>query len=190
MIAKNVTSRGGFTLVEVMIASAVAVIMFGGMLVTLIAQQRGFIAALFQMDAQGDESRVMAYLSRDLRNATAVSISAQGTQVTLTVPTSSAPGTLNVNLGLPLLSLLTPSSSSPTTQTITYYRQGTAVIRQVGNVQTQLSNSATQFLVSRAGTMVSTNLTFQPCFAICTDASTSNGTQVTSCVYLLNASQP
>ncbi|MGB8355553.1 MAG: prepilin-type N-terminal cleavage/methylation domain-containing protein [Chthoniobacteraceae bacterium] len=184
------SNHAGFTLVEMMVSSACAVILFGGMLVTMVAQQRGFIAALYQMDSQADESRVLAYLSRDLRNATSVQISAQGTQVTLTIPTSTASPTLNLNLGLPLLSLLSPPTTSGTaTETISYYRQGTAIVRQVGTVATQLSTSATQFQIALNGSMVSTTLQFQPTFSIATDVQAATATQVTSSVYLLNSSQ-
>ena len=114
----------GITLVETMVAAAVSLVLFGAVLASFIAQQRAFVAALYQMDSQGDENRVLAYISRDLRQASVVSITANGTNVALTLPVQAAP-TLNINLGLPLLSLLGGSTTPPATTAIQYfYRRG------------------------------------------------------------------
>lgn len=192
MNQKRSHSCGGFTLVEIMMASSVSLMMLAGMLMTLIAQQRAFVASLYQMDAQADESRVLGYISRDLRNASSIDISAEGEQVTLTVPVSSGTTTsLNANLGLPLLSLISSGTTTTATQTITYYREGTAIIRQVGSTsQTQLSSSATQFSVSRSGVMVNVSVSFQPAYSIATNTGAANGTTINSSIYLLNSSNP
>lgn len=174
----------GIALVEVMTAAAVAVILFGGMLITLMEQQRTFISALYEMDAQGDESRVQAYLSRDLRQATSMQISTDGSEVTLAIPSTSAAFTLNSNLGLPLLSLLSTSSTGSATTTVSYYREGTSVVRDVGGAETQLSSSATQFQVSRNGTLAWTDMAFQPAFSQGVSAAP---VPVNSCVCLLNS---
>ena len=138
---KSKRNQCGTSLVELMVAIAICSVVLGSILGTFIAQQRSLISAVYQMDAQSDESRVMSYLSKDLRNASSVQLQAGGTQATLTIP---APATMptagvityhfNLNLGLPLLSLLFPpsngsSSTPPSTSNVTtiqYYRQGTS----------------------------------------------------------------
>jgi type II secretory pathway component PulJ len=177
-----------FTLVETMVATALSVVIFGAILVTFSIQERCFIAALYQMDTQQDESRVMAYLSKDLRNATAIQLQAAGTQVTLTIPAQTA-YSFNLNLGLSLLSLLSPPTSSSGSTTIVYYRQGSSILREVNGVSTCLTSSATQFSISQTGSLACINLGFQPRFCVVSNGSTSSGTQVTTYVYLLNSGQ-
>ncbi len=176
----------GMALVELLCAAALTIVMIGAALVTFIGVQRSLTASLYQVNAQGDQTRVFAYLRRDLRGASNVQIAAQGTQVTITVPTQSAP-TLNLNLGLPLLSLLGSAQTPGATNTIRYYRQGTSVIREFNGAPTVLSTSATQFQVNLSGSLVQINAAFQPRYTLgartASSASTAYG-------HLLNAITP
>jgi len=180
--------KSAMTLVELMVSTTVSAIVFGSIMVTFVAQQRSFVAALYQMDAQQDESRVMGYLSKDLRNASAIQLQAGGTEATLTIPAQTS-YTLNLNLGLPLLSLLAPPSNAANNTTIVYYRQGAAIMREVNGVATALTTCATGFTLSPAGSMARVDMTFQPRFSIFSNPSNPPATQVTTFVFLPNAGQ-
>ncbi|MEP6669650.1 MAG: hypothetical protein ABJF10_10885 [Chthoniobacter sp.] len=184
---RNPATRGT-TLVELLCAMGMMVIAVGAALVTFIGIQRSLATSLYQVNAQSDQNRVFAYLRRDLRGASAVQITAQGTEVTVTQSTQSAP-TLNLNLGLPLLSLLgAPSSATTTANTVRYYRQGTSIIREFNGAPTQLTDSATLFQVSRSGTLMQINAAFQPRFSLANRPASTAATTVAAYVHLLNAS--
>ncbi len=175
-------------LVELLCASALAVLVLGATLITFAAVQRSFLASLYQVDSQSDQNRVLSYLRRDLRNASVVQVSAQGTQLTLTMPAQAAP-TLNLNLGLPLLSMLTPPHSAPANTTIRYCRQGATIIRESNGVITELSTSATQFEACLSGSTVQINTGFQPRFSLGAKVTAAASTQATTVVHLLSAAQ-
>lgn len=183
----NRRAISGFTLVELLCAGGLLAMVLSAALVTFIAVQRSLTASLYQVNAQGDQNRVFAYLRRDLRGASKVQITAQGTQVTLTEPTQAAP-TLNINLGLPLLSLLGASTTPGTTNTIRYYRQGTSIIREYNGTPTALSASATSFQVSLNGSVVEIDAAFQPRYSFGGHSSSSAATTFSGYVHLLNAS--
>ncbi len=176
----------GMTLVELLCAMTLALLVLGATLVTFVAVQRSFLASLHQVNAQGDQHRVFAYLRRDLRGASSVQVASQGTQLTMRVPQQSAP-TLNLNLGASLLSLLAPPEDATTSTTIRYYRQGTSILREVDGVVTELSSSATQFQTELSGSLVRIDASFQPRFSLGVKVSAPAVTQATARVHLLNA---
>jgi type II secretory pathway component PulJ len=182
-------SLRGATLVDLLCASALGVVVLAGTMMTFAAVQRSFTASLYQINSLNDQSRVFSYLRRDVRGASSVQISAQGTQLTLAVPAPDT-STLNLNLGASLLSLLAPTQSAASTTTIRYYRQGTSVIREVNGTATELSSSATQFQASLQGTLVQIDTGFQPRFTIGTRSTVGAATQATALVHLLNPTTP
>ncbi len=175
-----------FTLLEVMLSASIGAVVLFGVIITFSTLNRSFQAALYQMDSQGDESRVLAYLSRDLHQASTVQVSAGGTALTLSIPTQSAP-TLNLNLGLPLLALLNNSGTAPAVTTVQYYRQGSTIIRDTGTSTKELSSSATKFQVMTTGGMARVDLAFQPRFSIAGSSATAPSVPVSAYVDLLNA---
>jgi len=183
---RNGASRAGMTIVELLCAMSMSVIALGAAFVTLITVQRSLNASLYQVDAQGDQNRVFAYLRRDLRGASAVQIDAQGTQLTLTIPAQSTP-TFNLNLGLSLLSILTPPQNASNNITIQYYRQGASIIREVNGATTELSSSATLFNVSLSGSLVQINAGFQPHYTLLAQGQSAAASTWTAYVHLLNA---
>jgi type II secretory pathway component PulJ len=174
-------------LVELLCATALVGFASAAALVTFVGVQRSLAASLYQINAQSDQNRVFAYLRRDLRGASNVQISAQGTQVTITSPTQQAP-TLNLNLGLSLLSLLGPTQTPNATDTIRYYRQGTSIIREFDGVPTELSSSATLFQVSLSAATVRFDAAFQPRYTVTNRSATPPVTTLSGYVHLLNAS--
>lgn len=180
-------SISGFTLVDLLCACGMLAIAMGAALVTFVGAQRSLATSLYEVNAQGDQNRVFAYMRRDLRGASNVQITAQGTQVTITEPTQAAP-TLNINLGLSLLSLLGPSTTPGATNTISYCRQGTSIIRTVNGAPTVLSTSATLFQVSLNGSLVEIDAAFQPRYSLRNQATSTAATTFSGYVHLLNAS--
>lgn len=179
-------AMAGFTLVELLAASGMATIILGAAMVTFIGVQRSVTTSLYQINAQSDQNRVFSYLRKDLRGASKVQIAAQGTEVTITVPTQAAP-TLNLNLGLSLLSLLGPPQTPNATNTIRYYRQGTSVIRELNGAPTALSTSATVFQVTLTGSLVQIDAGFQPRFTLGNRTASTAATTATAYVHLLNS---
>ncbi|HSI10618.1 MAG TPA: hypothetical protein VK961_01180 [Chthoniobacter sp.] len=186
LASRNRAASAAFTLVELLASAAMLSIILGAALVTFIGVQRSVTTSLYQVNAQSDQNRVFAYVRRDLRGASNVQIAAQGTELTITLPTQAAP-TLNLNLGLPLLSLLGPSQTPNASDTIRYYRQGTSVIRELNGAPTVLSTSATLFQATLNGSLVQIDAAFQPRFTLGTRATSSAATTATAYVHLLNA---
>jgi prepilin-type N-terminal cleavage/methylation domain-containing protein len=65
--------KSGFTLLELLVASAVSSIILGAVAAGVYALQRSFIGNKAYMKASADSARVIDYITQDLRNATAVS---------------------------------------------------------------------------------------------------------------------
>ncbi len=181
-------ARSGFTILEMVLAAAVVTVILGSIVTTFSALQGSFLASEYQIDAQADESRVLAYISRDIRQASTVQVSADNASLTLSVPSTSTP-TLNLNLGPALLSLLGVSGSAPGSTTIQYYRQGTSIIRNVGGTSTALSSSATNFQVTMMGSLARIDVAFIPRYSMQTSTTKPPPTQMTGFVSLMNANQ-
>lgn len=184
---RNRRATSGLTMVDLLCACGLIAIAMGAALVTFVGVQRSLVTSLYQVNAQGDQNRVFAYMRRDLRGASNVQITAQGTQVTITEPTQAAP-TLNLNLGLSLLSLLGPSTTPGATNTISYYRQGTSIIREFNGAPAVLSTSATTFQVSLNGSLIEIDAAFQPRYSLRNQATSTAATAFSGYVHLLNAS--
>jgi type II secretory pathway component PulJ len=180
-------ATAGFTLVDLLCAAGLIAIAMGAALITFVGVQRSLTTSLYQVDAQNDQNRVFAYLRRDLRGASNVQLAAQGTQVTLTIPTQAAP-TFNLNLGPSLLSLLGPSQTAGATNTIRYYRQGTSIIREYNGAPAVLSASATAFQVSLNGSLVEIDASFQPRYSFGSHPTSTTATTFSAYVHLLDAS--
>ncbi|EDY18751.1 hypothetical protein CfE428DRAFT_3788 [Chthoniobacter flavus Ellin428] len=181
-------ATAGITLVDLLCATGLIAIAMGAALITFVGVQRSLATSLYQVNAQNDQNRVFAYLRRDLRGASNVQITAQGTQITITVPTQAAP-TLNINLGLSLLSLLGPSQTPGATNTIRYYRQGTSIIRELNGTPTGLSTSATAFQVRLHGSLVEIDASFQPRYSFGSHPTSTAATTFSGYVHLLDAAQ-
>lgn len=180
--------RAGMALVELLTASSIALMVFAGAAVTLVAVQRSFMASLSQIDSQADQNRVFSYLRRDLRGASAVQIAAEGTQLTITSPAKTKPP-VNLNLGAALLSLLMPPQSVPSSVTVRYYRQGTSILRETGGASVELTKSATQFQCALQGGAVRVDAGFQPRYTFGVRSLAGATTKASASVRLLNTQQ-
>ena len=70
---KNLSKSGGFTIVETLVAAAVAGVVLAGAVGGVIALQRSFLGNKQYAAGMNNGSRLVDYVSRDLRNALRVS---------------------------------------------------------------------------------------------------------------------
>jgi prepilin-type N-terminal cleavage/methylation domain-containing protein len=169
-----------FTLVEVLVATAVASLILAAIATGAIACQKVFAAADGGLKASADQLRIMDYIDRDVRQALTVVVSNSGQTLTLTVPSY-----LDSTTGLPVIPTIVPSKDTNgtpngtvdygTAATITYFpsngpapysydANGRYLIRQVGVVQTAISRDCTNLQISFTDqtTSVLTSITYQP----------------------------
>jgi type II secretory pathway component PulJ len=183
---------GAFTLAETAVASAVAAIILIAIVIGGVSLQRTFAGSDSGMKAQADQSRIMDYIARDLRQALYYQICNSGQMLTLIVPDyidSSTgtprlpvvhPGTLNQSTGLlsgtadynyantcaTKVSYFPANAPTPPSTTYTYTSNGQYLIRQVGNTQTVISLDCTNLQISFTdqSTSVLVSLSFAPRF--------------------------
>lgn len=187
MISRMQTSRreAGFTLVELMVSMVVSSVALGGLTVASSTLQRSFEAANYQMTSQNDQLRVLDFLSRDLRMASALSVLDSGGKITVTLP-SSPTATVTLNLGPLLAPLLGTPSATATTQTVSYYVEGGQLIREVNGVQTMIADTVDAVAFTRQGAFLTTSILFTPQFSASPTTADQQATSVTSNTYLRN----
>jgi hypothetical protein len=76
-------SQAGMTVLEVLTAAGLTLILLGSLAAATAALQRSFLANRSYMKASGDSSRVIDYVSQDLRNATGVTRNTAGVSTLL-----------------------------------------------------------------------------------------------------------
>jgi prepilin-type N-terminal cleavage/methylation domain-containing protein len=154
----------GFTLVEMLISVGVTSIILAGLMVGVIFLQRSYSATEFYAAAQSDETRVMDYITREVRRALTISVSGSNT-LNLTVPTYVVSGTA-----------VTPTISngsvlySGSNTTISYTLNGSQVRRTAnGGTALVIANHVSSFTPVMDpsdvnGNTVITTVTFSPKF--------------------------
>jgi Tfp pilus assembly protein PilW len=191
MMSLRKYSSSGFTLAETVVASAVAAIILIAIVIGGVTLQRTFAGSDGGMKAQADQSRIMDYIARDLRQALYYSVCNSGQMVTLMVPdyldsNNNArlpvvhPGTLNQSTGLmqgwidynyantcgTKVSYFPANAPTAPSTTYTYTANGQYLIRQVGNAQTVISLDCTNLQISFTdqATSVLVSLSYAPRF--------------------------
>ncbi len=178
----------GFTLTELLVAMAIATVVLSQLVVASYGLQHSFGAANYRMSAQEDQLRMLDYISRDLRMASAVTRQNNNTQITVTLPPVDT-SALNLNLG----ALLTPMVASATSQaassptTVTYFIEGGQCVRQVGNVQTVIADTVASLTFKPDGSFLIVDVTFTPQFSNSPSTATQPATRASSRIYLGNA---
>jgi len=184
---KRATLNAGFTLPELLIAASIGSAMLGGLLGASIALQRGFSAAEYQLGCQLDQMRVIDYITRDLRRATAVSGANQNRKLLLTLPNTRDPASS---------SLLVPAVLGGRVQygaqpiSVAYYVEGDAFIREENSVQQVIATRRIEnFLIAAmALPKVTFQLSFTPHFSRNAGASSRAAMQISTTVWVRNAS--
>jgi len=173
-----------FTLVELLVAAAIAVSIVGSLFAASIALQREFSAAADQSGAQRDQMRVVDYVTRDLRRATAVSVTNSGSKLILSIPDHRDPS--NGGTRVPTISAEGLVAYGNPSHTVSYFIEGSTFLRIEEGAEKVIANTVEQFDVAQnAPSVVTFTIGFSPHVSWRRVGGTP--TTLTSTVFLRNA---
>jgi prepilin-type N-terminal cleavage/methylation domain-containing protein len=194
--------QSGFTLAEIMMAMAIAVVIFAAIITASLAMQKSFNAVDHFFATHVQQVRIIDYLNRDVKRALIVTTSANQQTVTLTIPkyiiqSGDAEAVSNPSLvgamRSPTLSTTTSQVNyGTTTSTVVYSINGASILRTEDGVVTTVASSTDQLVPSTTDTdLVNTEysimaVTFRPIFTSGNVADERAGTTVFSLAYLRN----
>jgi len=194
--------QSGFTLAEIMMAMAIAVVIFAAIITASLAMQKSFNAVDHFFATHVQQVRIIDYLNRDVKRALIVTTSANQQTVTLTIPkyiiqSGDAEAVSNPSLvgamRSPTLSTTTGLVNyGTTTSTVVYSINGASILRTEDGVVTTVASSTDQLVPSTTDTdLVNTEysimaVTFRPIFTSGNVADERTGTTVFSLAYLRN----
>ncbi len=201
--------QAGYTLAQLMVGVGVASVVLLGLVLGSISLQRSFVGTDQYATAQDAQLRVMDYITRDLRRAKSVSVTPDGSQVSVTVPdyysaydSNGNPSTRsNVN-SQPLDPVITTSSPvfGSNAPTITYYVDATtqSLIRQVNwtaggtakQSSTTIADAVQSFqlgFTNTSNSVVTVTITFAPILERNSQATARAGTTLSASVTLRDA---
>jgi prepilin-type N-terminal cleavage/methylation domain-containing protein len=194
--------QSGFTLAEIMMAMAIAVVIFAAIITASLAMQKSFNAVDHYFATHIQQVRIIDYLNRDVKRALIVTTSVDHQTVTLTIPkyiiqSGDAEAVSNPSLvgamRSPTLSTTTSLVNyGTTTSTVVYSINGASILRTEDGVVTTVASSTDQLVPSTTDTdLVNTEyttmaITFQPIFTRGNVADERTGTTVFSLAYLRN----
>ena len=194
--------QSGFTLAEIMMAMAIAVVIFAAIITASVAMQKTFNAVDNYFATHVQQVRIIDYLNRDVKRALICTVSADQQTVTLTIPkyiiqSGDAEAVSNPSLvgamRSPTLSTTTSLVNyGTTTSTVVYSINGASILRTENGVVTTVASSTDQLVPSTTDTdLVNTEysimaVTFRPIFTSGNVADERTGTTVFSLAYLRN----
>ena len=149
-----------WTLTEILVASAIASLMTGGLVTGAMTLQRSFIASRHHLDSQAQQMRLMDFMTLDLRRA--LTVQATGGQLAMTIPdyyeTDGAPRDPRISGGLAVY--------GTTPVNISYYKTGTTIYRREGNKVLALATDVSDFQLTFLdnGQSIQVGVTFLPRF--------------------------
>lgn len=186
--------QAAFTLVETMVGAAVASIVLAVLATGSIALMRSYNASEDYSTAQADQLRVLDYISRDVRRALSVSVTASPTKLTLTVPDQYAAAAPNRKFRAPTMTAQgkTLTATYGTTPiTVSYYVSGSNFVREESGALTVIATGVSDFQpvfnsTDPAGKTVNTTLTFAPIFRRFLSSDARTATTMTSRAVMRN----
>jgi prepilin-type N-terminal cleavage/methylation domain-containing protein len=184
--------QSGFTLAEIMMAMAIAVVIFAAIITASVAMQKSFNAVDHYFATHIQQVRIIDYLNRDVKRALICTTSVDQQTVTLTIPKYlSSTGTVQT----PTISTTTSGyqvNYGTTTSTIVYSINGASILRTEDGVVTTIASSTDQLVPSTTDTDLTNTeyatmaVTFRPIFTSGNVADERTGTTVFSLAYLRN----
>jgi prepilin-type N-terminal cleavage/methylation domain-containing protein len=196
------SDQSGFTLAEIMMAMAIAVVIFAAIITASLAMQKSFNAVDHFFATHIQQVRIIDYLNRDVKRALIVTTSVNHQTVTLTIPkyiiqSGDAEAVSNPSLvgamRSPTLSTTTSLVNyGTTTSTVVYSINGASILRTEDGVVTTVASSTDQLVPSTTDTDLTNTeyttmaITFQPIFTSGNVADERTGTTVFSLAYLRN----
>ena len=186
-------TNGAFTLAETVVAAAVAAIILLSIVVGGVSMQKVFAGSDASLKATADQSRIIDYIARDLRQALYYQMCNSGQMLTVMVPDyidsntnlprmpTLHPGTLNQATGLLNGSVDYNYGSNPCGTKVSYFpanlptspsttysysSNGQYLIREVSNTQTVISLDCTNLQIgfTDLATSVRVSISFAPRF--------------------------
>jgi len=202
MKLKHHSHQSGFTLAEIMMAMAIAVVIFAAIITASLAMQKTFNAVDNYFATHIQQVRIIDYLNRDVKRALICTVSADQQTVTLTIPkyiiqSGDAEAIINPSLvgamRSPTLSTTTSLVNyGTTTSTIVYSINGASILRTEDGAVTTIASSTDQLVPSSTDTQLTNTeystmaVTFHPIFTSGNVADERTGTTVFSLAYLRN----
>jgi type II secretory pathway component PulJ len=195
---------GGFSLSEVVIATALSTLIVGGALTSSVALQKSFNAVDNYFATHMQQVRIIDYLNRDVNRGLIVTTSVDLQSVTVTMPnyliqSGDAEAIANPDLiGTPRTPTVTQTTSGmqvnygTTATTVVYSINGMSILRTENGVVTTIASSTDQLVpqttdVDLANTeYANTSVTFQPIFATGGSVASRTGTNICATAYLRN----
>ena len=177
----------GYTLGEMSVALGVSSLIFAALIFAGATLRRSFTAADQYSQATNDQMRAIDYITRDLREAWTITVSADAQTLTITLPdcynnydadgnpTGNPWDPSDTNLKAPTVSGATVNYGDPTKPiTVSYYVSNQKIVRQqwwyVAGVQRTASNVIAsdvdnfQFHYQDLNSVVNSSITFTPSF--------------------------
>jgi len=202
MKLKHHSHQSGFTLAEIMMAMAIAVVIFAAIITASLAMQKTFNAVDNYFATHIQQVRIIDYLNRDVKRALICTVSADQQTVTLTIPkyiiqSGDAEAVSNPSLvgamRSPTLSTTTSLVNyGTTTSTVVYSINGASILRTEDGAVTTIASSTDQLVPSSTDTQLANTeystmaVTFRPIFTSGNVADERTGTTVFSLAYLRN----
>ena len=202
MKLRHHSHQSGFTLAEIMMAMAIAVVIFAAIITASIAMQKSFNAVDHFFATHIQQVRIIDYLNRDVKRALIVITSANQQTVTLTIPkyiiqSGDAEAVSNPSLvgamRSPTLSTTTSLVNyGTTTSTVVYSINGASILRTEDGVVTTVASSTDSLVPKDSDTELANteyttmSVTVLPIFTSGNVADERTGTTVFSLAYLRN----
>ena len=204
MKLSSTNKSGGFSLSEVVIATALSTLIIGGALTSSIALQKSFNAVDNYFATHMQQVRIIDYLNRDVNRGLIVTTSVDLQSVTVTMPNyivqSGDPEAI-VNpalIGTPRTPTVALSTSGfqvnygTSATTVVYSINGMSILRTENGVVTTIASSTDQLVPQTTDTELAnteytnTSVTFQPIFATGGSVASRTGTNICATAYLRN----
>jgi prepilin-type N-terminal cleavage/methylation domain-containing protein len=172
--------KGGFTLVETLVASMVASIVFAGLAMGTISLSRAFKASEDFSDSTISQARILDYLGRDVRRALTVTVTSNPVKLTLTVPDQYI-GTAPLRTFRDPAVTLTSANYGTAPVTISYFLSGKNFVREENGAANVIAENVSDFQPvfddsDPSGKTVTFSLSFMPKFQRKSSADARSGT--------------
>jgi type II secretory pathway pseudopilin PulG len=129
----------GMVLAEMLIAAAVTSVLAAAMLTGIATLQRSFRAAQHHAKSQIEQTRLLSYITRDLRRALTVNVDAfeGGERLTLTIPDyyDNENKPRDPRIKNDVIEYADPAVATPDPITIRFYKSGSTVFRSVKRIR-------------------------------------------------------
>lgn len=180
-------THGGFTLVELLTATALSSVLAAGLLITLMSVQRNYKACDHYAERQTEQLRIMDYMALDLRRALTVTV--QNGELRMTIPDYyQVDGLGNQSPRNPTISQgQVDYGNAGTPVAISYRKQGASIIRTVDGVQAELASDVKDMSVAfqDLGQVIQVSVTFIPTFQLSGSTAVSEAATVATARVLL-----